>query len=217
MTTITSYPDTCPEIYLHANELKRRSQDELNSDLQGFIKTLSPGEVCLLPIVEWIRDNAASYFPIPVSHSLDPEPNVDTSADLHFCRMWLYMHHIYSKTKRRNILSLSSELELSGFCLPGKPGVVCVEGTVRNTQEFYHTLRRWNWKSLACRKREVEPVITEIALLRKIEGFSELSFVPMHGSRQTHMDMGQFLSYLRAHTLEYIFKELFGVEGHTTE
>ena len=27
-------------------------------------------------------------------------------SDSHFCRMWLYMHHIYSKTKRRNILAL---------------------------------------------------------------------------------------------------------------
>jgi hypothetical protein len=26
--------------------------------------------------------------------------------------------------------------------------------------------------------------------------------------------MGQFLEYLKQHRLEYMFKELFGVEGH---
>ncbi len=195
--------------------MKRKLQDELNSDLQAFIGTLSPGEACLLPIVEWIRDNAHSYFPVPrTARKLEPESNTDAGANSHFCRMWLYMHHIYSKTKRRNILSLSGELDLTGFCLPGKPGVVCVEGSVRNTQEFYSMLRSWNWKSIACRRREVEPS-SDIPSWRRIEGFGELSF-DMHGHRQSHMDMGQFLDYLRTHNLHYMFKELFGVEGHRT-
>lgn len=202
-------------MYASANELKRSSQDELNSDLNVYIITLPPGEACLLQIVEWIRDNSATYFPVPCKNKPHPEPNLDTSADSHFCRMWLYMHHIYSKTKRRNILSLSNELELTGFCLPGKPGVVCVEGTVKTTREFYSVLRRWNWKSLACREREVT-ASADIASLRKLEGFGEISF-DMHGHRQNHMDMGMFLSHLRAHNLEYMFKKLFGIEGHSVD
>ena len=212
LTTITSYPDSLPEIHLSANELKRCSQDELNSDLRVFAESLPPGEACLLPIVEWARDNADAYFPVPCISKPEMDVNVDTTADSHVCRMWLYMHHIYSKTKRRNILSLCGELELSGFCLPGKPGVVCVEGTVRTTREFYAALRRWNWKSIACRRREVG-TDTDLASWRKIQGFSELSF-DLHGHRQGHMDMGQFLSYLHTHNLQYMFKELFGVEGH---
>jgi hypothetical protein len=195
--------------------LKRYSQDELNSDLQTFVKTLPLGEACLLLIAEWIRDNAEPYFPVPCKSLVDPESGVYTSSDSHFCRMWLYMHHIYSKTKRRNILSLSSELELTGFCLPGKPGVVCVEGTVRTTREFYGVLRRWNWKSIGCRRKEVEPC-ADIAKLKRFGEFGEVTF-DMHGHRQNHMDMGQFLTYLRQHKLDYMFKELFGVEGHSVD
>ena len=215
LVTFTSYPDTYPEVYVSANELKRRPQDELNSALHSYVKTLPLGETCLLTIVEWVRDNAASYFPVPCTTRLDPEPDRDKSTDSHFCRMWLYMHHIYSKTKRRNILSLSGELELTGFCLPGKPGVVCVEGSVRNTGEFYNTLRRWNWKSIGCRKREVKAT-PNIGTHRRIEGFLELTF-DLHGPRGGHMDMGQFLEYLRTHKLDYMFKELFGVEGHPSK
>ena len=94
----------------------------------------------------------------------------------------------------------------------GKPGVVCVEGTVYTTREFYNTLRRWNWKSIACRKREEEASMDVIGL-RRIEGFSELNF-DVRGPRQGHMDMGQFLDYLRRYRMEYMFKELFGVDGH---
>lgn len=206
-------------MFVSANELKRRAQDNLNADLEGYIQTLPLGECCLLPVVEWIRDNAAGYFPPPQcstdSNKLEPELSAGgTGVESHFCRMWLYMHHIYSKTKRRNILSLADELELTGFCLPGKPGVVCVEGSVHTTREFYSALRRWNWKSIACRQREVE-ASTDLQSLRKIQGFKELSF-DMHGHRQQHMDMGQFLDYLHNHSLHYMFKELFGVEGHST-
>ena len=170
--------------------------------------------MCLLAVTEWIRDNAARYF--PTRTVLESSPAADLNAqetDGHFCRMWLYMHHIYSKTKRRDILSLSSELDLTGFMLPGKPGVVCVEGDVRNTKQFYNILRRWNWKSISCRKKEVVPD-RDISVQRKITGFQELG-LDTHGPRQNHMDMGQFLDYLREHGLEYMFKILFGVEGHT--
>ncbi len=219
---IFSYPDDPPEVYAHANELKRTLQDKLNQNIQDFIKALPEKEACLLPIVEWIRDNAYSFFPVPCHPGLKPDGDGGGGGgggggpDSHFCRMWLYMHHIYSKTKRRNILSLADELHLTGFTLPGKPGVVCVEGTVATTREFYAALRRWNWKSIACKRRDVEPSSSgDLKSLRKIEGYRELCF-DIHGNRNAHMDMGQFLGYLREHTLEYMFKELFGVEGHPT-
>lgn len=86
-----------------------------------------------------------------------------------------------------------------------------MEGTVNSTKDFYGILRRWNWKSIACRRREVESS-GDITSHRRISGFQELVF-DTDGHRQ---NMGQFLEYLKAHGLEYMFKELFGVEGHLT-
>ena len=196
---------------MSSNDLSRSCQDDLNADLQDYIKTsVIPGDVCLLTIIDWIRDNSSGYFSSPSTPGTDELDPEDDSAS-HFCRMWLYMHHIYSKTKRKDILSLAGELELTGFCLPGKPGVVCVEGKVQKTKHFYNILRRWNWKSITCRKKEVVPD-TDVDSQRKIVGFRELAF-ETHGPRQNHMDMGQFLEYLRQHDLEHMFKILFGVEG----
>ncbi len=202
-------------MYVRSDVLTRQGQDDLNTDLQDYMESsIAHGEVCVLTIVEWIRDNASRYFPIPdTPDSHDLEPAFTDSR--RFCRMWLYMHHIYNKTKRRDILYYAHELGLTGFSLPGKPGIVCVEGEVGETKEFYDILRRWNWKSISCRKREESSSEGCIDAQRKIAGFQELTF-DMHGSRQNHMDMGQFLEYLRAHHLEYMFKELFGVDGHST-
>ena len=203
-----SYPTTLPDVHVSCNEATRRGQDNLNSDLKGFISTLPLGEVCLLLIVEWIRENTGNYCTIP-TQSVDTKE--ESGSKETFCRMWLYMHHIYSKTKRRNILDLANELDLTGFCLPGKPGVVCVEGDMQRTKHFHDILRRWNWKSITCKQKEMVPDC-DVASQHRISGFQELAF-ETHGPRHSHLDLGQFRAYLQQHGLEYMFIELFNVEG----
>lgn len=204
------YPSTqLPEAHLHSDSLTRDGQDNFNKDLKGFMSTeLIPGDVCILSIIEWVRERGQYYYTPPPPHvdcDITIEPN-------EFCRMWLYMHHIYSKTKRRNILALAGNLNLTGFCLPGKPGVVCVEGDSSQTKEFYDALRRWNWKSITCRKREIVKNVGSIEEERKISGFQEI-FFETHGQRSNHMDLGQFRDYLKEKDLEYMFTELFNVSN----
>jgi hypothetical protein len=205
-----TYPCESPQINIRSNELTRHTHDVINEDVKDFLsETIEPGESCLMQAIQWVVENGGKYFPVCVKQGVGKD-ECDGSK---FCRMWLYMHHIYSKTKRRNILQLAKEYNLSGFCLPGKPGVVCVEGTAHTTTEYYLILRSWNWKSITCRKREVEdiPVGGSIEAFCHIEGFRELSF-DTHGHRSNHMDMGQFRTYLEQHKLEYAFKFLFGIE-----
>lgn len=213
---LSSYPvSERPVVYVSSDHLSRRGQDDLNSDLTEFITTLPHGEVCLLTIAEWVRDNTRSYCPPITKLQSDPAMKETSVKSTTFCRLWLYMHHIYSKTKRRNILDLADELELSGFCLPGKPGVVCVEGNEVNTKHFYNILRRWNWKSISARHREAVPDCTDVTSHCKMPGFRELALVT-HGPRQNHMNMGQFRTYLEEHNLGHMFTILFGVDSQTS-
>ena len=117
-----SYPDSPPEVYVSANDLTRSAQDLLNSTLQDYMASvLVPGECCLLLVVDWVREHAHSFFPPEEKQQLELEWELSScGSDSHFCRMWFYMHHIYSKTKRRNILALADDKQLSGFCLPVK-------------------------------------------------------------------------------------------------
>lgn len=202
-----------PMVHVRSNELSRKDEESLNKKLQDFISSDHVlGEPCLLDVIQWTKDNCDSYF------SLDSDIPVCSNHTVpEFCRMWLYMHHIYSKTKRRSILAWAEELELTGFCLPGKPGVVCVEGLSESTSEYYHQLRKMNWKSITCRKRETVEcaAVKDIKSHCKVQGFCELTF-DTHGPRGNHMSMGQFYQYLEQHQLGYMFKELFGVDGKTS-
>jgi len=200
-----------PKVRVRSNELSRRDEETLNKKLEDHINSDHVlGEPCLLNVIEWVKENCVSLFSLDSDITLSPATNTVPE----FCRMWLYMHHIYSKTKRRSILAWAAELELTGFCLPGKPGVVCVEGLSENTSEYYHLLRKMNWKSITCRKQEIVKcaAIKDVKCHCKLQGFGELSF-DTHGPRGNHMSMGQFYQYLEQHQLGYMFKELFGVDG----
>lgn len=216
------YPDKKPEIFARSQTLNREIQKELNDDLNVHISTLDRGELCTLPTIQWVKDNGELYIAknkdlrsFPLTEKNEDMSRCKSKKDTSFLRMWLYMHHIYSKTKRKDILQWASDYNLTGFCLPGKPGVVCLEGDEYNVEEYFSRLRRLNWKKITCRHREKGTADKSVNEQRKFTGFDEL-FFEIHGTRENHMDMGQFQHYLDQHDLGYIFQILFGIEGKST-
>lgn len=218
------YPNSKPELFVRSQSLNRETQRELNEKLNSHITaTVGSGELCILPALQWIQENGEMYIARSQAEikssttitSKSQENEVKIKRDRMFLRMWLYMHHIYSKTKRKDILQWATDYNLTGFCLPGKPGVVCLEGDEYNVEEYFSRLRRLNWKKITCRHREKGEENKSIDDQRKFPGFEEL-FFEVHGTRENHMDMGQFLHYLEQHNLGYIFQILFGIEGKSS-
>lgn len=208
------YPNEKPELYVRSPQsIDREGQKKLNQDLEDFLSTLEPGELCIVPAIQWLQENSLKYADMC---SRKCNNTVESSATVKgngkFVRMWMYMHHIYSKTKRKIILDWSSDYSLTGFSLPGKPGVVCIEGDEANVEEYYSRLRRLNWKKITCLHRQVGESDLSIDAQRVFKGFEELAF-DVHGTREGHMDMGQFFQYLQKHHLSEVFSILFGVEG----
>lgn len=116
--------------------LSRLQQSQLNVDLTAYLQRNCLGDVCILNATDWVREHASSY----VSRDVLTSPTTASSVqpvDLIVTRLWIYSHHIYSKWKRKNILEWTRELSLSGFSMPGKPGVVCVEGPQSACEEFW--------------------------------------------------------------------------------
>lgn len=116
--------------------LSRSQQTQLNTDLIAYLQKNCLGDVCILNATDWLREHASDY----VSRDTSPSPAKESPAqpeDLTLTRLWIYSHHIYNKCKRKNILEWAKELSLSGFSMPGKPGVVCVEGPQSACEEFW--------------------------------------------------------------------------------
>ena len=108
-------------------------------DLTTYLQKNCLGDVCILNATEWVREHASGYISKDVTPSPAPGSTVQPG-DHVLTRLWVYSHHIYNKYKRKNILEWAKELSLSGFSMPGKPGVVCVEGRQSACEEFWSRL-----------------------------------------------------------------------------
>jgi hypothetical protein len=121
-----------PSRWRRSDGLHREAQSRFNAALQARLAELPPGEPVLLEVVSWLQDRGPEFLTPPVGELVTPPPvtadDVRAAADGdEFCRYWIYSHHIYSKVKRRSLQELAEQFRLTGFCLPGKPGIICVE------------------------------------------------------------------------------------------
>lgn len=198
------YPLIAPEVFIRTPNLDRTSQKRLNDQLQLYVTSLPRGDSCIYTLVSWLQDNVEEYR---VNESV-----VDKKLDKpkSFSRLWIYSHHIYSKTKRRDILSLADEFNLTGFMLAGKPGIVCIEGEKDDCEEWWSRIKAMNWKKIVVKKIEDYPD----GFAKKFTGFEEISF-QSSGNRGSdhHMDMGELYKYLTDHDCSYVFVDYFGISG----
>ena len=204
------YPTwSLPELYTRSDHLSRLQQASLNTKLQQFLDTETiQQEPCLTGVISWLQENCELYLKQETSDSCK---EVEKSAkDTKFSRYWIYSHHLYSKIKRKDILDLSSEFCLTGFSMPGKPGVICIEGMSNNCSSWWGLVRHWNWKKINVKIQEDLETL-DIDEKRLFKTFEEIGTVKNAG-RDYHMDMGEFFRFLEAHHCAWIFKELFGIE-----
>ena len=202
-----------PSVFVSADSLTREQQGLWNEKLNEFIKENATGDAMIYQITEWLKDTGEGYFKESYSHFNSYFSGImqkkDSKSDSEAkASMWLYMHHIYNKNKRRDIINWANELKLTGFSLPGKPGVVHVEGCADNVEEFFVRLRRLSWKRMSCVHKEIHH---ESSWKQRFDNFEELCF-DAHGGRDYHMDMGKFQIFLKEHDLGNMFSTLFGLK-----
>ncbi|XP_052324793.1 RWD domain-containing protein 2B [Oncorhynchus keta] len=228
-TYSSDYPNVLPEIAVRCPDLRRSQQAQLHSDMNTYLSESCCGDVCVLSAVEWVKDNVHLYLTDKSTSSSTAAPGKRESRSTcsspqpqeQFSRLWIYSHHIYNKRKRKNILEWSKELDLSGFSMPGKPGIICVEGPQSACEDFWARVKVLTWKKIIIRHREdvaVDSLRAEASVadhtdsLRRFTGFEEAVFYP-HGNRGNHMNLGQLYQYLNERGCGDVFQLYFGIEG----
>lgn len=208
------YPNTSPEVFTRSPKMNRRAHCQLNENLHRYVLELEKGEICILSIIQWLQD-----FKIPQQKSDTPVAAVvNKSGSSMFTRLWIYSHHIYNKFKRRDLINWANELNLTGFSLPGKPGVICVEGDHDEVQEYWQRVHNLNWKKIAVKDEETfELDKRSTDDFRKFPKFEEKAFEARAGrGRECHMDLGRFYEFLEEKGCGRVFSLYYGVEGRTS-
>ncbi|XP_066595621.1 RWD domain-containing protein 2A [Prorops nasuta] len=208
------YPFETPEVYARMSLLDRTQQMLLNKALVAQSELQEKGEPCIYALIAWLQDNIESYIKVSKGchkRNTNENKNKSKSSTSAFARYWIYSHHIYSKFKRRDITSIAKENSLTGFCLAGKPGIVCIEGTQEDCEYCWQKVKTMNWHKILVKFIETFEMVDnkDAICMRKFSDFEEVSFP----SSDRHSDMGQLLKYLTKHNCQHAFKELFGIEG----
>lgn len=215
-----TYPHDLPEIFARCASLSREKQALLNQRLVQCLTDQVKGEPCLTAALMWLQENAAEY--ITEDEELTANNTSPKCKFTGLSRLWIYSHHIYRKELLKKIPGAAAELDLTGFVLPGKPGIICVEGMKERCDEYWQRLKYPNWKHISCKHREDKDlnhdtsVDSQLGQFRIFEIFEELAF-EAHGDyglrNDYHMDLGQFKRYLESHNCDYMFQIFFGLEG----
>lgn len=211
----TNYPKEQPEVYARGSCLDRTQQCLLNKELSVVVKAQEAGEPCIYTLISWLQDNAETYLEASACSQAGKRSDAsksdtaDDRAAVVFSRYWIYSHHIYSKFKRRDVANLAKESSITGFCLAGKPGIICMEGTLEDCEYCWQKIKTMNWHRILVKLLEREEDCGDVDGTRKFADFQEVSFP----TTERHNDMGQLLKYLTDHDCQHAFKELFGIEG----
>ncbi len=205
------YPcSTVANISVRSQLFNKIGETLLRKKLEEFLLTLDTTEVYVFEVLTWIQDNIETFIGVQNNQS----KSSDNKQWMEFERMWIYSHHLKSKTKRQEIVKSARQLNLSGFSRPGKPGIICVEGCKRNTEEFWRYIRSMNWQKITLRRSEVKTINSDdLDSERKFPNFTEQLFVQDESEQQeVQMDMSLFMKFLEKYECSYIRKDLFGFE-----
>lgn len=210
VTLPTHYPNEEPDIYLRCNQLNRQQETKLNADLLEYVKSIHVGEVCLYTVITWLQDNIDSYKLLledeENKNKSSQDTNIKIKANYKCCRLWIFSHHIYNKKKREDLMKKAKELKLTGFCLPGKPGVICIEGEFDACQDWWRDIRSMTWKKIMIRETEI---FESLELNKKFSSFEELHF--KNNTSSNRSNMSEFSRYMNEHGCIQIFNDFFGL------
>lgn len=189
------------------NEIKRQLYDYINSN------EVDKTTVYVYPIVVWLQDNIDQLISSTTSAQKPAEDEINTDPAVEMERLWIYSHHLKSTTKRQDIIKLAKELDLCGFSKPGKPGIICVEGSKENTQEFWKIIRQWAWQRITVRLSEAKSKPqSKCQQFCRFKHFQEVLCNESERDSVAPMSMSEFMMFLENHNCGYVKKELFLLE-----
>ncbi|XP_055854733.1 RWD domain-containing protein 2A [Episyrphus balteatus] len=207
------YPVIENAIVTIRNALLSKPQESfVKSQIENYIDSMDKSDTYMFQVISWIQEQIDDFLTKDTS-DLELEKKDHHNEIDDFERLWIYSHHIKSRWKRQEIVRQSRDLDLTGFLRPGKPGIICVEGLKKNTQEFWRIIKSMQWHKITIRKSEVRQKAGEkMEKLRRFDGFREELFSDTGDDEGTKISMSQFITFLDKHNSGYIKKELFGFE-----
>lgn len=99
-----------------------------------------------------LQEYITSHPPLSPSPG-EPSPKEEAEVGT-ISRTLFRSHHLLSTQKRKSIINWCDELSLYGISRVGYPGIIAVEGSTTDVNEFGRRLKGMNWLALSTRWTE---------------------------------------------------------------
>lgn len=149
--------DERPAFTLHAATLEREDQAKLAAEVERErkendqdIETL-PVFTLFTSIKSWLASNPLVTTVSTEAKEEERRTIPPTTGPIALKCTLIWSHHLLATSKRKDIVAWSTELKLFGISKPGYPGVIVIEGSKENVDEFVWRIKQLQWKALQIR------------------------------------------------------------------
>lgn len=129
-------------------------------------------------------------------------------------RVWFYLPSLSTKSKRLDIVNHASTYSLTGFVQAGKPGLLCLEGTSKNIDDYMKFIKSVSWGDIPSYQKKIseryrEPGAAEKGVERVFANMKEITDTDsMHGQRGNRTDMQGLENWLKGLGLGGAFEKV---------
>jgi hypothetical protein len=127
-------------------------------------------------------------------------------------RQWIWFIGFYTKSIVKAFCTTATDLDCTGFLMPGKPAVAAVEGTPAAIAEFLRVTRTALFARVPPASRKMKLCLVDRGIsARAFQGFEEMELkaVASAHKRKDIADLGSLEAFLSDRGLSHAFKEIF--------
>jgi hypothetical protein len=133
----SGYPEVPVKVSISVGGLTRSKREEISLTLQGKADSLA-GQEAVMDLVDEFKEIAVACFSVDEQDDCGMAPPDESTSRISEknSRRWIWVHHITNPDRRKSILAEARGLDLGGFLKTGYPGVMVIEGSVPDCNEF---------------------------------------------------------------------------------
>jgi hypothetical protein len=120
-----------------------------------LMSNISVGED-LLSVIEYIKEAAAQQLvQSQLVTNTPPASDYTATEKSSLVRVWFYFPSISTRSKRDDFIIHAPSYSLTGFLYAGKPGLLCVEGTSQNIDDYMKFIKTESWGDIPAHHKKV--------------------------------------------------------------
>lgn len=154
----------------------------------------------ILAAFEFVRENAGKYLE---KNKLRVEgfDSLISTDNGPLLRVWFYFPSLSTREKRKDLVTYAPRYDLTGFVLAGKPGVLCLEGTSKNVDDYMNAIKNESWGDIPSHQKKVSERFRENCDEggRKFVDMQEITddLGEKRGTRKNRGDMAALEAFLK--------------------